>query len=46
MNIMKDYEDNHFDLAICDPPYGIGASKMTMGKGSRNDTKKYTKRMG
>ena len=20
---MKDYEDNHFDLAICDPPYGI-----------------------
>ena len=24
MNIMKKYEDNHFDLAICDPPYGIG----------------------
>ena len=23
INIMKDYEDNHFDLAICDPPYGI-----------------------
>ena len=24
MNVMKDYEDNHFDLAICDPPYGLG----------------------
>ena len=23
MNVMKDYEDNHFDLAIIDPPYGI-----------------------
>ena len=22
MNVMKDYEDNHFDLAITDPPYG------------------------
>ena len=23
MNVMKDYDDNHFDLAIVDPPYGI-----------------------
>jgi site-specific DNA-methyltransferase (adenine-specific) len=23
MNVMKDYKDNHFDLAIVDPPYGI-----------------------
>ena len=23
MNVMNDYEDNHFDLAIVDPPYGI-----------------------
>ena len=23
MNVMKDYEDDHFDLAIVDPPYGI-----------------------
>lgn len=23
MNIIKDYEDDHFDLAIVDPPYGI-----------------------
>ncbi len=24
MKIMAEYEDNHFDLAITDPPYGIG----------------------
>jgi site-specific DNA-methyltransferase (adenine-specific) len=24
---MKQYPDNHFDLAIVDPPYGIGADK-------------------
>lgn len=23
MNVMKGYNDNHFDLAIVDPPYGI-----------------------
>ncbi len=27
MNIMQQYEDGHFDLAIIDPPYGIGESK-------------------
>jgi site-specific DNA-methyltransferase (adenine-specific) len=27
MDIMKDYEDNYFDLAIVDPPYGIGIAK-------------------
>ncbi len=26
MELMKEYEDNHFDLAIVDPPYGIGES--------------------
>lgn len=25
---MKSYEDNYFDWAICDVPYGIGAGKM------------------
>jgi site-specific DNA-methyltransferase (adenine-specific) len=24
MNVMKGYPDNHFDLAIVDPPYGLG----------------------
>lgn len=27
MNVMKDYEDNHFDLAIVDPPYGGAIEK-------------------
>ena len=27
MQLMARYEDNHFDLAIVDPPYGIGADK-------------------
>ena len=39
MNVMKDYDDNHFDLAIVDPPYGIDAGKMTMGSGKHNFTK-------
>jgi len=41
MELMARYEDNYFDLAIVDPPYGIDASKMTMGKGSGNDNKKH-----
>ena len=24
MEVMKQYEDNYFDLAVVDPPYGIG----------------------
>ena len=27
MALMSRYEDNYFDLAIVDPPYGIGANK-------------------
>tara|TARA_Y100000593_G_scaffold91054_1_gene178884 strand:+ start:770 stop:1393 length:624 start_codon:yes stop_codon:yes gene_type:complete len=26
MNVLKKYNNNHFDLAIVDPPYGIGLS--------------------
>jgi site-specific DNA-methyltransferase (adenine-specific) len=44
MDLMARYEDNYFDLAIVDPPYGIDAAKMTMGKGSRNDTGKNKKK--
>lgn len=33
MDLMARYEDNYFDLAICDPPYGIGVNKMTLGNG-------------
>ena len=33
MEFMKDVPDKYFELAICDPPYGIGANKMTLGNG-------------
>ena len=26
MEVMKRYPDNYFDLAVCDPQYGIGES--------------------
>lgn len=35
MEVMKRYPDNYFDLAIVDPPYGIGANKMTLGNGKK-----------
>ena len=31
MELMKQYPDNYFDLAIVDPPYGIDVTKMNMG---------------
>ena len=31
MDYMKDLDDNAFELAICDPPYGIDVTKMNMG---------------
>ncbi len=33
MEGMKTFADGYFDLAVVDPPYGIGASEMQMGKG-------------
>jgi len=33
MNVMKTFKDKQFDLAIVDPPYGIGVNKMTLGNG-------------
>jgi len=32
---LPSYPGNYFDLAIVDPPYGIGADKMTLGNGKR-----------
>ena len=34
MELMSRYEDNHFDLAIVDPPYGINADNKNNGKHS------------
>lgn len=31
MDLMREYPDKHFDLAIVDPPYGIGVNSMNMG---------------
>lgn len=31
MELMSRYPDNHFDLAIVDPPYGINQTSMNMG---------------
>ncbi len=33
IEFMKTKPDNYYDLAIVDPPYGIGANKMTLGNG-------------
>jgi len=35
MQLMARYPDKYFDLAIVDPPYGIGANKMTLGNGKK-----------
>ena len=35
MDYLREYKDNQFDLAIVDPPYGIGANKMTLGNGKK-----------
>jgi len=35
MEIMKQYPDKYFDLAVVDPPYGIGVNKMQLGNGKR-----------
>lgn len=36
MDLMKRYPDNHFDLAVVDPPYGLG--KRTTDGGSKRNT--------
>ena len=40
MNLMARYEDNHFELAIVDPPYGLG-SKTTAGGSDRNSNSRF-----
>ena len=41
MDLMARYEDNHFDLAIVDPPYGINMSMGHKGSEKRGDKNKY-----
>ena len=33
---LKRFSDGHFDIAVVDPPYGIGANKMQLGNGKKN----------
>lgn len=43
MDLMAEFPDGHFDLAIVDPPYGIGVNSMNMGsrKTVRPDKKNW-----
>jgi len=43
MELMARYEDNHFDLAIVDPPYGIGISGQKEQKKGKKSDRKYHK---
>ena len=40
MELMSRYDDNHFDLAIVDPPYGLG-DKTTKGGCNKNTQVKF-----
>lgn len=44
MEMMKEFPDKFFDLAIVDPPYGIGASSMNMGIGKSKKSSKAKNR--
>ena len=44
MELMANTPDNYYDLAIVDPPYGIGRNSMNMGNSVFNtDNKKWDK---
>jgi len=42
MEVMKQYEDNYFDLAVVDPPYGINIAKEKPRKSGRWNYKPKT----
>jgi site-specific DNA-methyltransferase (adenine-specific) len=44
MDIMKDYPDKYFDLAVVDPPYGIDLGNMNMGIGKSKKASKIKNR--
>ena len=45
MELMARHEDNYFELAIVDPPYGIGINAQSQGKGGGVAKKiEYTKK--
>ena len=44
MDFMKEIPDNYFELCICDPPYGINASKGTFGSSNKGKVTNYGKK--
>ena len=44
--VMAEYSDGHFDLAIVDPPYGINVGDNKSGMGRRKGDAKATYKMG
>lgn len=42
MELMAQYPDNYFDLAVVDPPYGIGVNKWLLGD-NKPHKRKHTK---
>lgn len=46
MKFMKDIPDNHYDLAIVDPPYGIGAGKRRADTGKNKHIKQNDYKYG
>ena len=43
MEVMKTFKDKQFDLAIVDPPYGIGAGSVNFQSGTRKRPSKFHK---
>ena len=43
MQLMAKYKDNHFDLAIVDPPYGLGIDGQKENKKGKKSDRKYHK---
>jgi len=39
MDLMREYPDKHFDLAIVDPPYGIGYDGQNQSSGKNGGRK-------
>lgn len=46
MELMKRYPDKYFDLAIVDPPYGIGidGQKKSINKNPKHNRKEHTQK--
>lgn len=46
MEAMKEIPDKYFELAICDPPYGIGidGQKLSINKNPKHNRKAHTQK--